>query len=464
MKISPILYSRPLSNGKHQIKIRIHSNEKTKYITTKFSIDKKEWDTKRRRVKELKSIPNHEQINDEINRLEKLYRGENIPVDNDSQYDFKLFIQHFNKIIELLVAQEKYNTYRKLKVVKNHLIKFQEQNQENITINRIFLDEFRIYLFKVVKLKQNGVHTYFKVFRNTLNKVINSSPSNFSIELNPFINYKIKLEKKNKPKLSHKEFNKLTSLELETNSSLWHTKNLFLFSFYSAGMRVSDILMLKWSNFKDGRLKYTMRKTGKELSLPMNKKQVAILLNYLPFETFEASSKEITDKTVNNINSSLKQEKTIITYHNKTWRNFEIINKPIDYKPIFDTNQLTEIPSSRLEVIQLMGLKRGNDLIFPYLDASKTKNKTENLKQISSKTALINKQLKNISVKCDIGVNLTFHIARHTLSDMMRTSKVGLYDISQILGHSDIATTQKYLRSIDENTRDKTAINFYNNL
>jgi len=50
-----------------------------------------------------------------------------------------------------------------------------------------------------------------------------------------------------------------------------------LIAFYFAGIRISDIVKLKWSDFKDNRLFYVMSKNKKPLSLKVPDKATAIL-------------------------------------------------------------------------------------------------------------------------------------------------------------------------------------------
>jgi integrase len=69
-------------------------------------------------------------------------------------------------------------------------------------------------------------------------------------------------------------------LDLEVGSLLWHVKNAFLFSFYNAGIRISDILLMKWDNIQDGRLIYKMFKTTKPHSLNLLDKPLSILEFY----------------------------------------------------------------------------------------------------------------------------------------------------------------------------------------
>jgi len=61
---------------------------------------------------------------------------------------------------------------------------------------------------------------------------------------------------------------------------LKHAVNVWLVSFYFAGVRISDTLRLKWSDFQGGRLYYTMGKNNKAGSLKVPAKAQAIIDQY----------------------------------------------------------------------------------------------------------------------------------------------------------------------------------------
>jgi integrase/recombinase XerD len=72
----------------------------------------------------------------------------------------------------------------------------------------------------------------------------------------------------------------LEELELKKDSYKNHAKNIWLFAFYFAGMRVSDVLRLRWSDFQDDRLHYEMGKNAKGGSLKVPEKALGILKQY----------------------------------------------------------------------------------------------------------------------------------------------------------------------------------------
>jgi len=83
--------------------------------------------------------------------------------------------------------------------------------------------------------------------------------------VNPFLRFKKPSNKTTKAKLSIEEIAKLEAEPLTGMEAA--VRDAFLFAIYARGMRAFDLLTLQWSNLQDGRMKYTSRKTGKEIDL-----------------------------------------------------------------------------------------------------------------------------------------------------------------------------------------------------
>ena len=96
------------------------------------------------------------------------------------------------------------------------------------------------------------------------------------------MNYKLKIGTPTRVRLNEKEIQQIEKLDLSDGALIWHVNNAFLFSYYTAGMRASDILMLKWENIQNGRLIYQMHKTGKIHSVKLIDKANHILSFYGP--------------------------------------------------------------------------------------------------------------------------------------------------------------------------------------
>ncbi|PTT75420.1 tyrosine-type recombinase/integrase, partial [Chryseobacterium sp. HMWF001] len=85
--------------------------------------------------------------------------------------------------------------------------------------------------------------------------------------------------------LTQEEVLAIEQLELDPSSKEWHTRNVWLLSFYLAGIRVADVLEMKWKDVQDGRLRYQMNKNQKVVSLKIPDKVLTILSYYEPYKS-----------------------------------------------------------------------------------------------------------------------------------------------------------------------------------
>ena len=89
--------------------------------------------------------------------------------------------------------------------------------------------------------------------------------------------FRIKFPETIKLGLNEEEVHLLERADLTEKPELDHVRKIWLLSFYLAGMRISDVLRLEWTDFSDNRLNYTMGKNQKVVSLRLPEKAAAIL-------------------------------------------------------------------------------------------------------------------------------------------------------------------------------------------
>ncbi len=247
-------------------------------------------------------------------------------------------------------------------------------------IDHSFLRGFQAYLKKLGN-SENTIHANFRIIRALFYKAIEMG--SVKQEHNPFFSFKLKEGEVNRARLTIEEIKKIEDLSLSKGSLIWNVRNAFLFSFYNAGIRASDILRLKWSNITDGRLIFQMQKTKHGHSVRLKEKPLSILSLY------ESSD---PDAYI-----------------------FPFLKNDIDY----------------------------SDPHFMH-------------KQISAKTALLNKYLKKIATKAGIEKKISTHTARHSFADIARQKTDNIYNLSKTLGHSSIKITEAYLASFDDKAVDDT--------
>jgi integrase len=148
-------------------------------------------------------------------------------------------------------------------------------------ITPMFLKELKHYLetSKDPKsLSKNSVIHYLKVIKSIINKA--NKDDYYTYIKNPFNTITFKREKLFKGILKEDDLNILIKTKIE-DEELNNTRDIFLFQLFSNGMRVSDVLLLKWKNIADHRINYTMFKTGTPLSISINLNQCFILSRVL---------------------------------------------------------------------------------------------------------------------------------------------------------------------------------------
>ncbi len=395
------LSSKKNKEGFYNVMLRLSNKRKLKRISTKVFTLKTDFQAKYGKWIKSTIGSNHENKNNDLmswynkasnasTELEK----KRIPVtlENIADYikgtnDDKInFIEYAEKVATRFKDSEQVSSYKKYHTLINKIQNY--VGNKNFKFNDIsvtFLINFEIHLKKL----GNGIITIekeFKIIRAILYRAIREGL--FEQERNPFFQFKLKSEKTSRMKLNEDEIIKIENLQLTTNTSLWHTRNYWLFSFYTAGVRFSDICMLTWENIKNDRLVYKMNKTSREKSIKL-----------------------------------FPKTKTILSYYDRED-------------------------------------KKNEDFIFPILDPKYNySDKFFLYRRISSKNAIINKDLKKIAAMCEIKTPLSFHISRHSFAYIARKSgKMDIYQISKMLGHSDIKVSERYFGGFDELTASDDAM------
>jgi integrase len=276
----------------HALFLRITVNRKLSRIKLNYSVKPEQFNVKAKNTNFIRTKhPEHKKINryleqkiniakDAYNNLElegKVITAQSIK-EQLTKSDSTDFLEYFNAHCKILRQNGKAGNLKKYITVYNNLLKFNESDK--LPFNRIdkdFLKRFESHLVKDGKV-QTTIGGYLNKIRATFNRAIDDGIIQYSD--NPFLTYKIKHGTVNKERLTITQIALIENLDLPTNQKIHHVRNAFIFAFYAAGMRVSDVLMLKWRNIVEGRLSYVMNKTKKQHSFTLPKQAVDILNQY----------------------------------------------------------------------------------------------------------------------------------------------------------------------------------------
>ncbi len=114
--------------------------------------------------------------------------------------------------------------------------------------------------------------------------------------------------------------------------------------------------------------------------------------------------------------------------------------------------QMVKLPQKALDVLSRYndGKTSPDDYIFPYITSKEdidTPMKLHNF--IGKKTALCNKNLKEIASRAEITKKVTFHVSRHSFATIALRKGIRIEYVSKLLGHADLKETQVYAKIIN---------------
>lgn len=124
----------------------------------------------------------------------------------------------------------------------------------------------------------NSIHSNIKIIRTLINDAV--AEELMLVEKNPFNKIKLKGQKTSREFLLDAELEKLEGLKLKEKSMVHNHRNLYIFSAYTTGIRISDLLTMRWKNFDGEHLFFTIRKNQEDISIKLPEKSLSILAYY----------------------------------------------------------------------------------------------------------------------------------------------------------------------------------------
>jgi integrase len=277
--------------GQLPIAIRITKDRKSTFLNTGQYIDEKFWDEKNRNVR--KSHPNSKVINNFI--VAKVAEANDKVLKSEMKPEYESVAEIRNKIVEKkgfdffvvsnmhLQNLKNRNKHHQYDTEFGRLKKFKEFLGKDVlpfnTLNVALLKKFETYLLHNKKLSPRTVVNYLILIRTIYNLAIAESITDRG--LYPFGKGKmtIRIPESQKIGFSAEEIQKLENAK-DITEAQQKAIHIWLISFYFAGIRVGDVLQLKWSDFNDGRLLYRMNKNSKLVSLKIPEKAIEIFDYY----------------------------------------------------------------------------------------------------------------------------------------------------------------------------------------
>lgn len=284
-----VIRKKKNKDGSYPLAIRITKDRKTSFIHLGKNIMEVDWDKDLQKVK--KSHPNSTRLNNFI--LKKLSEANdttleletNKPTVSAKAVSLKIkprsgdtVFSQADKYIQNLKEDGKFNRWNSEKSNVKHLKEFLINDISFSDLTIPVLERFKAHLISKNKVSERTAINNWVTVRSVFSQAIKEGACDSKHY--PFGKGKLKIKFPDSKKLglSIEEVSRIEKAVLDSEEN--HVRNLWLLSFYFAGMRVSDVLLLKWSDFHDGRLYYTMGKNNKGDSLKVSDKVLSILKQY----------------------------------------------------------------------------------------------------------------------------------------------------------------------------------------
>ena len=275
--------SKVLSDGTNPLMLRITKSRKRKYVSIGMSIQEKFWDFDKNKPK--RNCPNKEAIEKLITSKISEYndlimtmtteRKEYTPQSLAQIIDNKVQCRTVGEMYNLLIAEMKkagrLGNLAVYKYSRDSLLKF-TRNRLDIPFTDIdtnWLMRYENWLDSR-ECKDTTKSQLFRTLRSVFNKAIEQGV--IKQDCYPFNRYKLaKFDlKTQKRAISKEDMQKIIALDLWGQSDyLELARNMFLFSYFSAGINFTDIALITIADISEGRVQYIRKKTGKAISAPL---------------------------------------------------------------------------------------------------------------------------------------------------------------------------------------------------
>lgn len=465
MILTPYLRPDNRTKNKGYIKIRLQSKKfGTKYENINNRnpevINKSYWNKNRNEVRSShdRSVELNQMILDKINEIRNRENGEEL----SSKPNNKSYLSFYKDWMKRLERRGQFGTRKSYNSSFNHLILFlNEKGKDDLFFDEIdydFLEDYEDHLISH-ELSKRSQGKYIKNLKRVYQLALKTDV--YSTLKDPYRNYKLPFGVSVKEYLTVNHIKKLTYTTLERGSELERTRNRFLVQIFAQGMRISDLMTIRYKNlyFDDegDRLDIIQFKTKRSHSIHISRELLRYLFYFLDREEYYKIyyDEKISTSIVGKREMSIRglEDFYFIMSDNKN-KNEEYISSMVEvlqdvYKKVY---------KKQINRFKQKSKTNPNDFILDFLESNFYKDVEFDSKRILSKEQRsrfesrqvpYNKSLKKLDEIMESGINVTSHTSRHSFAH--KCLKDGFSDtiIMNLLGQNNITTTQNYLKGID---------------
>lgn len=277
MKI--FLRQKDIKNNKKSLYLDIYEKGKRRFEFLNLYLEPKVINKKDGKI-ELKYSDKDKQILELANKIRSQREIELAHSVNKFQYEKSKNINFIEYMRKLAISKEGINTRTSFLQSLNYIIENWGDTLSFSEINKNFVKKYIQYLEKN-GIHNNSINLYLSKIKTTIKKAIKEK----LINENPFNEF----ERGELPKnlTAKREYLLLSEINLliKTPIEQENVKNAFLFSCFT-GLRISDIIKLKWKDIQNDRIAIRMTKTKEQIYLDLSGPAKQILSKIEPKTEF----------------------------------------------------------------------------------------------------------------------------------------------------------------------------------
>lgn len=280
--------------GQSPIYIRLIKDRKAKFVTTGVKAKASEWDDEKQRLK--KNYPNSARMNAfltqkvadaqaqvaDVERTRKSVSARKLKEAIKGKEDPNFF-NYCDRRLEKIKSIVSYRTADIYNIYIKKFEKFIGHRDFYFSdINTTLVGDYASYCKKTLKNGNTTTHMSLKILRIFYNDAMKEELIPYAVS--PFEKVKIPKSNVERQYLNKQQLKDLENLDLSQKPHAVVHRDMFLFSVYAGGLRISDVLLLQWKSYNEETQKITkvIQKTQKQHTFKIGTKAVEIINKYKP--------------------------------------------------------------------------------------------------------------------------------------------------------------------------------------
>lgn len=284
-------------SGYYPLVIRVIHNRKKKLIYSPYKLRESDFDDERQKArwnekgqystKQIQQINRYieaekRQIERIIIALHKAMTGifdiRDIAAMHGANKVYKHLFEYIDKEVQSKINTHRFGMAKLYRTTKESIKRFTKERDVLLKeINYTFVSDYIDFL-RGNGIKENSIQMYLRNLRSIYNKA--RKEGLITVKDSPFEDIKMNGTTTIKRAVNKDVMRRIAYADLSANKEMERVRDLFMFSFYTRGMSVVDMLYLKHSDIRNGNIYYARNKTNQNIQIAITEPLQKLIEKY----------------------------------------------------------------------------------------------------------------------------------------------------------------------------------------